>query len=93
MAGHGDIERAESQPLIPSVSDVHRPLDRADRIDPVDISGLKDAELWRCFQSAKKSAIYHLGWYLDNRDIWERSRPADSAPLDQGKNSFVFGID
>jgi hypothetical protein len=93
MAGHGDIERAESQPLIPSVSDVHRHLDRADRIDPGDISGFKDAELWQCFHSAKESAIYHLGRYLDNRDIWERSRPADSAPLDQGKNSCLLGID
>jgi len=80
-------DRAESQALI-APSD-YRDGTRADRpaqAPPDDISNLSDREIWRHFETARDSAIFHCGRYLQNLKFWRRlQREEPSVRLEVGK--------
>ncbi len=105
MAGQLDpnfvsSQRAETQPLLspePDFLEVRHQVDLSSEgtgpdgyFDPgEDISSLNDRDVWRHFESKRSSAIFHLGRYLDYREMWRRSHAASSAPLDIGMQPTV----
>jgi len=78
-----DSDRIESQALIPP--DRGNGNDEPFPTPGSDISSLSDREIWRHFESTKKSAIYHLGRYFQSRKAWQQLQPANaSLSLDLG---------
>ncbi|KAF8847864.1 hypothetical protein BDZ45DRAFT_681613 [Acephala macrosclerotiorum] len=89
LEGH-DAEEQESRALLPALRDQQR-VHAADRTygqpsghqQPEDLSALNERDIWRHFESTKRSAIFHLDQYLHHREIVMQGGGAEeSASLD-----------
>jgi hypothetical protein len=94
LEGH-DAEEQESQVLLPALRDQQR-VHAADRTygqpsghqKSEDLSALNERDIWRHFESTKRSAIFHLDQYLHHRGIvMQEIRARESASLDLGMTS------
>lgn len=91
-------EEQESQALLPGqhARDQQRvgnvaARSRADASEqPEDLSKLSNRDVWRHFESTKRSAIFHLEQYLQHREIFREETGArvESQSLDLGTMSI-----
>ena len=90
LEGH-NTEEQESQALLPASRDQQRVIRGGDRThaqpseQPEDLSTLNERDIWRHFESTKRSANFHLDQYLHYREVVRQEQGAgESASLDLG---------
>lgn len=97
-----DTEELESRALLPAQNSRNQqragnasdPTGAHTSGQPEDVSGLNDRDIWRHFESTKRSAIFHLDEYLHHREIVRQEvGTGELGSLDLGKTrTSIVGI-
>jgi hypothetical protein len=87
----GHEEEQESRTLLPASEDQHHAGNARDRTGAQssgqleDLSTLNERNIWRHFESTKRSAIFHLDQYLHHREtVRQEAGALESESLDLG---------